>query len=1017
MPIFNRGQEIVAKRCSDVVSRHLYGEALTTASENQKFDIVESLLESNVDFDLEEITSTLDSICAWGSERTLQSLLQHDTKEVLGIKQYSSGLDQAARKHNRPIVLYWLEEYPDHQNLVVEPATVIHVARNGFIDILLPLIERIMPMDSFEKTLSQCLQVASSNGHEKVVEYLIREGAKVNAAVEKAREPFLSTKICYDYLFGHDDTITRKRSALQAALTGTADASSEQRTVELLLGKGADPNGAGEYGRYPLNIAAGYCTVEVVQVLISSGADVETVTEEYGTALQAATRRELRGLPIIKTLLEASGSTSSLGLGKAAALNEALSFFGSPHRHRNENRGRFELSTSIADVLSTGPGAVVKVLLANLPEEKSNDARYGLLAQMACIAGDQECVKLLVKRGMDVNILGSYYGTALQAASRVGNIEIADYLLKSGAEVNLRYGDKSHSVLHLARESRNQAIFETLLNARADVNTEIQDQQHILIVACEHGDTALVELLLANGVDVSVSGTKNRRDIIDWDQATPLHAACTNCHLSVVQLLLDSGADVNKVNKSSITPLTAAIRGKKLHATFPSRVAREDCRLEIVQELLRAGAIIGDPSTEENALARACDSRQYMVAEVLLAHLSSNEFEAQVCSEALSAAIKCGDDEMVLLLLEHGVSPSFEMLREACVAGVLQVVKMLVDTGIDVNRVDGDDAPLLHVAASHLRSDIVRFLINRGTDVTHNSTKYGSPLIAALEGSQRQKKLGYKKMLQCEKIVEILFDAGAKVDTIIREFGNALHLASYMGSDVIVRQLLERMEDVNIFGGHFETALIAGLKGDHPIVVDLLLDRGIEVNRYSPEHGFALHCACRHGSRRLIQNLLDHGANINAYNDKHGSALTVAVSRFCRDPYGEERAIMDLLLHHEPKVRIRECDLLAAASGRSFEFISLFLRHDPSVVATEAVIVKVIKTLFFNNEEILPLLLRHDDGLGTTPGMVLAAVEKPELLKILLEHKPLDPAAADIVVNMSKRATSESTPESIPGTV
>ena len=105
MPVFNRGQEIVAQRCSDVVSRHLYGEALTTASANQKFDVVENLLESNVEFDLEELTNTLNSICAWGSERILQSLLRHDTKEVLGIKQYSSGLDQAARNRNRQVVL------------------------------------------------------------------------------------------------------------------------------------------------------------------------------------------------------------------------------------------------------------------------------------------------------------------------------------------------------------------------------------------------------------------------------------------------------------------------------------------------------------------------------------------------------------------------------------------------------------------------------------------------------------------------------------------------------------------------------------------------------------------------------------------------------------------------------------------------------------------------------------------------------------------------------------------------
>ena len=59
----------------------------------------------------------------------------------------------------------------------------------------------------------------------------------------------------------------------------------------------------------------------------------------------------------------------------------------------------------------------------------------------------------------------------------------------------------------------------------------------------------------------------------------------------------------------------------------------------------------------------------------------------------------------------------------------------------------------------------------------------------------------------------------------------------------------------------------------------------------------------------------------------------------------------------------------------------------------------------FGCVEVLPLLLQHDDGLGTTPGMVLRAVTNPEVTKILLEQKPLNQAAADIVESMSERVT------------
>jgi ankyrin repeat protein len=1096
----------VAQRCTDVASRYLYGEALTAAATSGKVDVMEALLESNPEFDLEELTEALNSVCAWGSEEALELLLKHDAKKVLGIQQYSTGLSHAARKNNHQAVVYWLETHPEHHNLVVDPATVIDVSGNGFMDILPPLIEQIRPTDSYGNTLSQCLQVASKESHKEVVEYLIREGADVNTDVEEVG--------CTS---GGDKRrgSRRKLSALQAALIGferfdpesqyeympylqssraAAYASSQQRLIEILLAKGADPNGADGYERCPLNMAAAYCTVEIVRELILSGAHPEVATKEYGTALRAAARRETSGLPIVKALLEANAPVSSIDPDKTAALNEALSFFGNSGFYGNKDDGRFK--NSITDVLSTGPGAVVKILLANLPEEKADDSRYGLLVQMACMAGDQECVELLLQRGTDVNDSGNYYGTALQAASRIGNIKIVERLLNSGADVNilegahgtalraavlggheelvrsliargadvnLRYKDRGESVLRLALESRNHTIFKTLLVAGADLNTEMLNQQHILIAACKHGDTTLVELLLASGVDVNVSGAKGSR-YLPCEEATALNAACAAGHLSVVQFLLDHGADVEKTNGSSATPLIAAIRGNNQsvvcllldagadvnHAVgvTPLSAAAEDCKLEIVKELLSAGAIIGGPFTKRNALTDACNCHQYMVIGLLLEALSGSQYEEEVLGEPLSAAMWGGDDETIRRLLEHGVSPSFDLLRRACSAGVLEAVRLLVDTGIDVNEDDGDDAPLLHVAASHSRPGIVQFLINRGASIMLRSTKYGSPLIATLEGSmapflrgywqpescrslakqlplpersynyrisggtKSQHKPGYKEVSECEQIVRRLFDAGAEMDATMRDFGNALHLASYMGSEAIVRQLLERMEDVNIFGGYFGSPLIAALKGDHPTIVELLLDRDIDVNHSSPEHGSALHCACVHGSKKLIQSLLDHGADTNAYDDKHGSALAAAASRSVdpimgRRNFGsveEQTAIVELLLRHEPKVQIRECDLLVAASWSYWSdgqhFMSLFLRHDQSVIATEAVIVKTIQ----NNDtsrigvETLLLLLKHDGGLGTTPAMLQAA-EKVEVMEVLLKHKPVCQITADVLAS------------------
>ena len=1133
MRVFRRGQEVVAQRCSEVVSRHLHGQALTIAAANRRVDIFKTLLESNLEYNSEELIAALNSVSGWADEEILQLLLKHDAEKVLGIQQYSGGLNHAARNNNSRVVLYWLEKHPEHDNLAVDPATVIDVSANGFLDVLIPLIDHIRRKGSFERTLSQCLPVASKNGHDGVVEYLIGKGADVNTVIDFGEDLFYDSYPIPQDKYGS----TRKLSALQAALIGfdrysdnkayddeqtRAAALSQKRTIKLLLKKGADPNEMNGYERYPLEIAAAYCTVEIVQELISSGAGAETVTREHGTALQAAVHREINGLPIIKALLGATSSLPSRDQGKAAALNEALSFFGSWN-------GNLIESSSVREILNTGPGAVVKFLLANLPDEKAINSGYCLLAQMACMAGDIECIDLLLQRGLDVNFSGYYYGTVLQAASRVGNIKIVECLLKSGAEVNILQGvhgtplraaviqghedlvrtliihgadvnlryeeqdqsvlhlalgskcyeEQDQSVLHLALGSKNNAIFKLLLDAGAEKNIRTNHDQHVLILACKHGDATLVGRLLASGVDVGVSGTKlEHSDHIPYEVATPLHAACANGHFSVVRLLVDHGADIEKTNESSATPLIAAVRANNLpvvrllldagadvnHALDVTALseAAEKCELEIVEELLSAGAIICDLSTKENALARACRSRHHIVAELLLANLRGNKYEVEICHEALSAAIESDEREMVRLLLEHGLSPSFKMLRCACRVGVQEVVRMLADTGIDVNEDDGEDEPLLHVAACHSKVDIVQFLISRGANTMLRSARYGSPLIAALEGTLapnlrgfwqpesclslamnlpratpppetdediiEQLELRSREVLQCEQIVRMLLDEGAEMDTTIRKFGNVLHLASYMGREVIVRQLLERMEDVNIIGGYFESPLIAGLRGKHPTIVDLLLDRGSDVNQFLPEHGSALHYACKHSSKRLIQSLLDHGADINAYDDKHGSILAAAISYTLRSTrfFDEERAIVELLLRHEPKVQIRECNLLAAASRRynsdGENFMRLLFQHDASIVATEAVIVKIIQNYSVYSDSsngVLRLVLEHDGGLGTTPAMVEAAgslraaygdcglSELAKITKMLLENQPLNQATADRLKSLSKQVALE----------
>jgi ankyrin repeat protein len=143
---------------------------------------------------------------------------------------------------------------------------------------------------------------------------------------------------------------------------------------------------------------------------------------------------------------------------------------------------------------------------------------------------------------------------------------------------------------------------------------------------------------------------------------------------------------------------------------------------------------------------------------------------------------------------------------------------MLLEYGVDINSDDGEGGHALHAAACHQRSHVVQLLVDHGADVHLESAKYRSPLLAALKGCMAPKfrswaraepakslakalplpaplfdfysrfcrtsgsRLGYKDFAECERIVRILVDHGAEINTSPGRFGNALHLASFVGS-------------------------------------------------------------------------------------------------------------------------------------------------------------------------------------------------------------------------------------------
>ncbi len=184
-------------------------------------------------------------------------------------------------------------------------------------------------------------------------------------------------------------------------------------------------------------------------------------------------------------------------------------------------------------------------------------------------------------------------------------------------------------------------------------------------------------------------------------------------------LLLDSHGKVNQADAQRFTPLFWAVdrRNMETAPNFPWTVTTDP--LPLIKKLLDAGA---DPNAVINSTPRA---RMREGAPRL------------VYATALMRAAFSGDLELVKLLLAHGANPHIVSSdkettltaaagtgfvngyhRQRSSAERLEVVKLLVGLGEDVNAADSYGITPLMGAANLGDIEVVKYLIEKGADLS-----------------------------------------------------------------------------------------------------------------------------------------------------------------------------------------------------------------------------------------------------------------------------------------------------------
>jgi ankyrin repeat protein len=435
----------------------------------------------------------------------------------------------------------------------------------------------------------------------------------------------------------------------------------------------------------------------------------------------------------------------------AAAANNREAVRALIERHADVNAPQADGATALHWAAHWDDLEIADLLLHAGADPKTANRDGATPMFLAAQNGDGAMIEKFIQAGVDPNAPVLSHGeTALMMASRTGSLAAVKTLLDHGADPNVKDTLRGTTAAMWAAEQGHAAVIQLLADRGANLAAQSATLTPIrrrglgfapltsagaqaggqpappkggltaLLFAVREGEFDCVKFLVGARVDINQTSV---------DGSSPLLVAVQNGFYDIASFLMDHGANPNLANSKGWTPLYLAVKNRNPETTaLPA--PSTDGVLDMIGKLLDGGA---NPNLR---IKSDTEVHQGMTALWL----------KEAGATPLLRAALCGDLTVVRLLLAHGADPSIPtfdhttplmvaagvgwadgMLHEYTEDQTIEVIKLLLSLGADVNAANDHGITALHGAGYKGANKAVQLLVDRGArlDALDKGEDYG----------------------------------------------------------------------------------------------------------------------------------------------------------------------------------------------------------------------------------------------------------------------------------------------------